>query len=197
MTLPLASPTPSQPPSPPAHRVQRQGLPLLTLGALGVVYGDIGTSPLYTVREVFAPATGVALNAHNLIGAVSVIFWALMLVVTLKYVFLILRADNHGEGGTLALAALAASALARRPRIRTALLMLGMFGATLFYGDSIITPAISVLGAMEGLTVLTPTLTPFVVPATVADPGRRCSWSSAWAPAWSAGCSDRSSRPGS
>ena len=139
----------------------------MTLGAIGVVYGDIGTSPLYTVKEVFAPATGVALNPHNLIGAVSVIFWALMLVVTLKYVILILRADNHGEGGGLALTALAAQAVRSRPQQRNALLLLGVFGATLFYGDSVITPAISVLGAMEGLEVLAPALKPYVVPISV------------------------------
>ena len=146
---------------------RRQGVAALTLGAIGVVYGDIGTSPLYTVKEVFAPATGVALNPHNLIGAVSVIFWALMLVVTLKYVILILRADNHGEGGGLALTALAAQAVRSRPQLRNALLLLGVFGATLFYGDSVITPAISVLGAMEGLEVLAPALKPYVVPISV------------------------------
>ena len=140
---------------------------MLTLGAIGVVYGDIGTSPLYTVKEIFAPATGVALNAANLIGAVSVIFWALMLVVTLKYVTLILRADNRGEGGVLALTALAGNAVRERPALRAGLLLLGIFGATLFYGDSVITPAISVLGAMEGLDLLTPALKPYVVPLSV------------------------------
>ena len=139
----------------------------LTLGAIGVVYGDIGTSPLYTVKEVFAPHTGVPLDAHHLIGAVSAIFWALMLVVTLKYVILILRADNHGEGGGLALTALAAQAVKDRPALRHCLLLLGVFGATLFYGDSLITPAISVLGAMEGLELVTPALKSYVVPITV------------------------------
>ena len=146
----------------------KQGLAALTLGAIGVVYGDIGTSPLYTVKEIFAPHTGVPLDATHLIGAVSAILWALMLVVTLKYVILILRADNHGEGGGLALTALAARAVEHRQSLRRALLLLGVFGATLFYGDSLITPAISVLGAMEGLEVVTPTLKPYVVPATVA-----------------------------
>jgi KUP system potassium uptake protein len=146
----------------------RQGWAALTLGAIGVVYGDIGTSPLYTVKEIFAPATGVPLDAAHLIGAVSCIFWALMLVVTLKYVVLILRADNRGEGGGLALTALATHAVAGRPALRRALLLLGVFGATLFYGDSVITPAISVLGAMEGLEVATPALKPFVVPASLA-----------------------------
>ncbi len=145
-----------------------QALAALTLGAIGVVYGDIGTSPLYTMKEIFAPATGVALNTANLIGAVSVIFWALMLVVTFKYVILILRADNRGEGGALALTALAAHAVKGRPALRHAVLLLGVFGATLFYGDGIITPAISVLGAMEGLEVVTPALKPFIVPASVA-----------------------------
>ncbi|WP_042422843.1 potassium transporter Kup [Comamonas granuli] len=145
-----------------------QGLAALTLAAIGVVYGDIGTSPLYTVKEIFAPHTGVPLDAPHLVGAVSTIFWALMLVVTLKYVVLILRADNHGEGGGLALTALAARAVEQRPALRRGLLLLGVFGATLFYGDSLITPAISVLGAMEGLEVLTPALNPWVVPATVA-----------------------------
>jgi KUP system potassium uptake protein len=144
------------------------GLAALTLGAIGVVYGDIGTSPLYTVKEVFAPATGVPLDAAHLIGAVSAIFWALMLVVTLKYVLLVLRADNRGEGGALALAALAAGAVRDRPRLRAALLLLGVAGAALFYGDSVLTPAISVLGAIEGLDVIAPGMKPYVVPASAA-----------------------------
>ena len=150
-----------------AH-LQRQGLAALTLGAIGVVYGDIGTSPLYTVAEVFKPATGVALNPENLIGAISVIVWALMIVVTLKYVLLILRADNRGEGGGLALTALAAHAVANKPRPRKWLLLLGVFGATLFYGDSIITPAISVMGAVEGLEVVAPQLSHWVLPISLA-----------------------------
>ena len=163
-TVPSSSPERS---SPSPAVAPRHGLAALTLGAIGVVYGDIGTSPLYTVKEVFAPHTGVALNAANLIGAVSTIFWALMLVVTLKYVVLILRADNRGEGGGLALTALAAQAVSGRPALRNALLLLGVFGATLFYGDSVITPAISVLGAMEGLQVIAPSLEPYVVPASL------------------------------
>jgi KUP system potassium uptake protein len=139
----------------------------LTLAALGVVYGDIGTSPLYTVKEIFAPHTGVALDVNNIIGAVSSILWALMVVVTLKYVVLILRADNRGEGGGLALTALAARAVQDKPRLRQALLMMGLFGATLFYGDSVITPAISVIGAMEGLEVITPAFQPYVVPLSI------------------------------
>lgn len=146
---------------------KRSGLAALTLGAIGVVYGDIGTSPLYTLKEVFLPATGVELNPHNLVGATSVIVWALMFVVTLKYVILILRADNRGEGGALALTALAAHAVQARPRLRHALLLLGLFGATLFYGDSVITPAISVMGAIEGLEVVTPTLKPYVLPISL------------------------------
>ena len=148
-------------------RHERNGLAALTLGALGVVYGDIGTSPLYTMKEVFGPHTGVPLDAAHLIGAASVIFWALMLVVTLKYVILILRANNRGEGGIMALTALAAHAPGTTARRRTALLLLGTFGAALFYGDSVITPAISVLGAMEGLEVVAPALKPYVVPASV------------------------------
>ena len=123
----------------------------LTLAAIGVVYGDIGTSPLYTFKEVFAPDGGLTPSPEHLIGAVSTILWALIVVVTLKYVILILRADNNGEGGALALTALACEAVKTQPRLRKCLLLLGVFGATLFYGDSLITPAISVIGAMEGL----------------------------------------------
>lgn len=146
----------------------KQSLAALTLAAVGVVYGDIGTSPLYTVKEIFAPATGVPLDSVHIIGAISTIFWALMLVVTLKYVVLILRADNHGEGGSLALTALAAQTANKTPHVRRWILVIGLFGATLFYGDSIITPAISVLGAMEGLEVAMPALKPLVVPVTLA-----------------------------
>ncbi|MGM9516204.1 potassium transporter Kup [Roseateles sp. DB2] len=155
----------SPPPSPDGHRPQ--ALAALTLGAIGVVYGDIGTSPLYTVKEIFLPATGVTLAAPSIIGAVSTILWALMLVVSLKYVLLILRADNRGEGGGLALTALAAQAVRERPHLRGVLLLLGVFGATLFYGDSIITPAVSVMGAMEGLEVITPALKPLVLPLSL------------------------------
>jgi KUP system potassium uptake protein len=147
----------------------RQGLAVVTLGALGVVYGDIGTSPLYTMKEVFgpAPAAAVPMDEANLIGAASTIFWALMLIVTLKYVVLILRADNRGEGGVMALTALAAHAVGDRPRRRGLLLLLGLFGATQFYGDSVITPSISVLGAVEGLEIAAPGLSHFVVPIAV------------------------------
>jgi KUP system potassium uptake protein len=145
----------------------REGLAVMTLGAMGVVYGDIGTSPLYTMKEIFNPVTGVALDATHLIGAVSVIFWGLMMVVTLKYVLLILRADNRGEGGIMALTALAAHAGGKTPRRRTVLLLTGVFGAALFYGDSVITPAISVLSAVEGLEVVTPLLKPYVLPIAI------------------------------
>ena len=145
----------------------REGLAALTLGAMGVVYGDIGTSPLYTMKEIFSPATGVPLDAAHLIGAVSVIFWGLMMVVTLKYVLLILRADNRGEGGIMALTALAAHAAGKTPHRRTVLLLTGVFGAALFYGDSVITPAISVLSAVEGLEVVTPVLKPYVLPISI------------------------------
>ncbi len=143
---------------------KKHGLAALTLGALGVVYGDIGTSPLYTMKEVFHHSTGVALDAHNIIGAVSTIFWAIMLVVTLKYVLLILRADNRGEGGGLALTALATKAVKDHKMLQRALLLLGVAGATLFFADGIITPAITVLGAVEGLQLAAPSLKPYIVP---------------------------------
>jgi KUP system potassium uptake protein len=148
-----------------AHR--RQALLPLTLGAIGVVYGDIGTSPLYTMSTIFGPEGGVPLDAAHLTGAASTIFWALMLVVTLKYVLLILRADNRGEGGIMALTALAAQAAGGSAGRRTLLLLLGLFGAALFYGDSVITPAMSVLSAVEGLEVVEPALKRFVLPIAI------------------------------
>ena len=136
----------------------------LTLGAIGIVFGDIGTSPLYTVKEIFSTSTGIALTQTNIIGAISAIFWALMLVVTLKYVTLILRADNRGEGGIMALLALAVSGIRQQPRLKTTLIACGLFGAALFYGDSILTPAISVLSAIEGIEVVTPGFKDYVIP---------------------------------
>ncbi|HTP74894.1 MAG TPA: KUP/HAK/KT family potassium transporter, partial [Burkholderiaceae bacterium] len=144
------------------------GTAALALGALGVVYGDIGTSPLYTMKAVLDPANSVQLVPVDIIGAVSTIFWALMVVVTLKYVVLILRADNRGEGGIMALTALAARAAGSTAKRRKALLLTGVCGAALFYGDSVITPAISVLGAIEGIETATPALKAFVVPLSVA-----------------------------
>jgi KUP system potassium uptake protein len=140
----------------------------LVVGAIGVVFGDIGTSPLYTMREVFGGDHGMALTADNVYGLLSVVFWALVVVVTLKYVVLIMRADNRGEGGILALTALVAQGLERRNRLRWWLVGFGIFGAAMFFGDAMITPAISVLGAIEGLEVIAPGMNDFIVPVTVA-----------------------------
>ena len=136
----------------------------LTLLALGIVYGDIGTSPLYAVKETFNPAHGIPLSAASILGGASAIFWALMIVVSLKYVTLVLRANNRGEGGIMALLALASAAVRERPRLRAVLLATGVFGAALFYGDAVLTPAISVLSAIEGLEVGTAAFKPYVVP---------------------------------
>jgi KUP system potassium uptake protein len=139
----------------------------LALAALGVVYGDIGTSPLYAMRECFNEEHGIAVNPHNVMGVLSLIFWALTLIVSLKYVAYVLRADNKGEGGILALMALASGAL-RGNRIYPVLIALGLFGAALLYGDGVITPAISVLSAVEGLEIAAPGLSHLVIPVTIA-----------------------------
>ena len=138
----------------------------LALGSIGVVYGDIGTSPLYALREAVLAATptGIAPNDAVVLGILSLIIWALLLVVTAKYVLILLRADNKGEGGTLALMALASRSLVRRSNI---IIFLGIISGALFYGDAIITPALSVLSAVEGLKVATPAFDPYVVPLTV------------------------------
>ena len=141
-------------------------LPLI-VGAIGIVFGDIGTSPLYTMREVFSGAHGMPLTPENVYGLLSLVFWALVVIVTLKYVVLIMRADNHGEGGILALTALVAQGLERQNRLRWWLVGFGIFGAAMFFGDAMITPAISVLGAVEGLEVITPGMDDYVVPVAV------------------------------
>jgi KUP system potassium uptake protein len=136
----------------------------LALLALGIVYGDIGTSPLYAVKETFNPEHGIALNEQNILGGISAIFWALMVIVSLKYVLLVLRADNRGEGGIMALLALATKSVGDRPKLAATLMTVGVAGASLFYGDAVLTPAISVLSAIEGLEVGTATFKPYIVP---------------------------------
>jgi len=142
----------------------RQGTLGLAVAAIGVVYGDIGTSPLYTLKEVFAGHHPLPVDAANVMGILSLVFWALIVVVSLKYVVFIMRADNNGEGGIMALLALVQRAVPNGTRKSWLLLALGIFGASLFYGDGMITPAISVLSAVEGLNVATPALAPLVVP---------------------------------
>jgi KUP system potassium uptake protein len=138
----------------------------LTLGALGVVYGDIGTSPLYALKEVFHGGH-VATTPANVLGVLSLIFWTITLIVSLKYVLLILRADNNGEGGLIAMLALATTAVKERPPLRRILMVVGLFGTAIFYGDGVITPAISVLSAVEGLKVAAPQLEAWVLPLTL------------------------------
>ncbi|MBI2225524.1 MAG: KUP/HAK/KT family potassium transporter, partial [Betaproteobacteria bacterium] len=145
----------------------KSSLSVLTLAALGVVYGDIGTSPLYAFKEAFNGSHALPLNDANVLAVLSMIFWAITLVVSLKYVTIVLRFDNGGEGGILALFALAARLVRQRPRLASAVAMLGIFGASLFYGDALITPAISVLSAVEGLSVATPAFEHWVVPVTI------------------------------
>ena len=139
----------------------------LTLGALGIVYGDIGTSPLYAAKQTFHPDHGIALTPHNVLGGVSAIFWALMIVVSLKYVILIMRANNKGEGGIMALLTLASAAVKDRPHWHAPIMLLGALGAALFYGDAVLTPAISVVSAVEGLEVGTADFKPYVLPIAV------------------------------
>jgi KUP system potassium uptake protein len=144
----------------------KSSLAALTLGAIGVVYGDIGTSPLYAFKEVFAHGH-VPLNAENIHGVLSLMFWTLTVVVSLKYVLLILRADNNGEGGLIAMLALASRAVADKPVLHARLLVIGIFGTAIFFGDGVITPAISVLSAVEGLEVAAPALHRWIVPVTL------------------------------
>ncbi|MGA8005099.1 MAG: KUP/HAK/KT family potassium transporter, partial [Burkholderiales bacterium] len=147
---------------------EKSSLAGLTLAALGVVYGDIGTSPLYAFKEAFSGSHGLPLTEANVLAVLSLMFWSVTLVVSLKYVTLVLRFDNGGEGGILALLALAARLTRARPRLAWTVATLGVFGASLFYGDAILTPAISVLSAVEGISVATPAFEHWIVPLTIA-----------------------------
>src|SRR5215204_4192152 len=170
---PVASSDAATPPQPVGHghvhgeAPRGRYLALLALTALGVVYGDIGTSPLYALRESFHGPHAIAPTAANIYGVLSLVFWSLIIVISVKYVGFILRADNHGEGGILALTALATRIRPLAPSPQRWLVLLGVIGAALLYGDGIITPAISVLSAVEGLNVATPLFAPYVVPVTV------------------------------
>ena len=139
----------------------------LMLGAIGVVFGDIATSPLYALKECFSPQHGIPFSNEAVFGVISMVFWAFMVVVSIKYVMFIMRASNHGEGGILALMALALRTVPVGSKSAMAIMMLGVFGAAMFYGDAVITPAISVLSAVEGLEVVSPELKRFVIPITL------------------------------
>lgn len=145
----------------------KQKLSTLVLGAIGVVYGDIGTSPLYALKETFAGHHPLPVIEANILGVLSIMFWTIMLLVSLKYVAIIMRADNRGEGGSLALLALVSELTKQNPKLSWIVMILGVFAAALFYGDSMITPAISVLSAVEGLDVVAPGLKSYVLPITV------------------------------
>ncbi|MFQ5744872.1 MAG: potassium transporter Kup [Acidobacteriota bacterium] len=151
-----------------ASAAERNRVAALALGALGVVYGDIGTSPLYAFRECFSGRSGMPVNADNVLGVLSLILWSLIIVVTIKYLLYVMRADNRGEGGILALTALVSPRPLWQGRAHAFLIGLGIFGAALLYGDGMITPAISVLSAVEGLKVATPFFDPYVIPIAIA-----------------------------
>jgi KUP system potassium uptake protein len=147
-------------------KTTQSSLAALTLGAIGVVYGDIGTSPLYAFKEVFVSGH-VPVTTDNILGVLSLFFWTLAVIVSVKYVVLIMRADNHGEGGLMALLALASHSVQDNPRLRRMLMTMGVFGVALFFGDGVITPAISVLSAVEGLEIVTPAATPYILPISL------------------------------
>ena len=152
---------------PAGHGQHQASLAKLTLGAMAVVFGDIGTSPLYAFRETFAGAHPLTLDRLHIYGVLSLIFWSMMLVVTVKYIMILTRADNKGEGGSLALLALISRQIGREKRWTAGIVLLGVFACALFYGDSMITPAISVLSAVEGLTVVQDSLEPLVIPIAI------------------------------
>jgi KUP system potassium uptake protein len=145
----------------------QQSLPAVALAAIGVVFGDIGTSPLYALKEAFSESHGIPLTEGSILGVLSLLFWAIVVVVSIKYVLFVMRADNNGEGGVLALMALSLRPFSTRRHLSAVLMMLGIFGACMFYGDAVITPAISVMSAVEGLEVATPQLSHLVVPITM------------------------------
>ena len=139
----------------------------LVLAAIGVVFGDIGTSPLYALKECFSPEHGIPFSADAVYGVLSMVFWAFLIVVSLKYVLFVMRANNHGEGGILALMALALRTVPAGTKRAFVFMLLGVFGACMFYGDAVITPAISVLSAVEGLEIVSVELTRYVLPITI------------------------------
>jgi KUP system potassium uptake protein len=149
-----------------AHE-HKQPLPALALAAVGVVFGDIGTSPLYALKAAFSPSHGIALSEASILGVISLLFWAIVIVVSIKYVLFVMRADNNGEGGVLALMTLALRTFKESGRVSGALMMLGILGACMFYGDAVITPAMSVISAVEGLAIAAPKLTEAVIPITM------------------------------
>ena len=139
----------------------------LMLAAIGVVFGDIGTSPLYALKECFSPEHGIPFSNEAVFGVISMVFWAFAIVVSLKYVMFVMRANNHGEGGILALMALALRTAPTGSKRSLVIIMAGVFGACMFYGDAIITPAISVLSAVEGMEVISPDFTRYIIPVTI------------------------------
>jgi len=145
----------------------KQKLPLLALGAIGVVFGDIGTSPLYAIQATFTGPHPLPVVEANILGVLSMMFWTIMLLVSVKYVIIIMRADNHGEGGSMALLALVSELTAHRPKLKWFVTALGVFAAALFYGDSMITPAISVLSAVEGLDLVSHEFKSYILPITI------------------------------
>src|SRR6185436_6556382 len=153
--------------SPDQEKTHGSSLAILTLGAIGVVYGDIGTSPLYALRECFHGQHSVPPTHENVLGVLSLIFWSLTLIISIKYILFVMRADNNGEGGILALLALVAKSPDAKRKSRASLIALGLFGAALLYGDGMITPAITVLGGVEGLDVVTHIFEPYIVPITL------------------------------
>src|SRR5438046_550794 len=155
------------PPHDTSHGHAQGPLYKLGIGAIGIVYGDIGTSPIYAFRETFAGHHVLKVDQVHIFGVLSLIFWSMMIIVTLKYVMIIMRADNKGEGGSLALLALINRTLSGKRKWTSGVIMLGVFATALFYGDSMITPAISVLSAVEGLTTVNAGLEPFVIPIAV------------------------------
>jgi KUP system potassium uptake protein len=150
------------------HDKKKSGLAALALGAIGIVFGDIGTSPLYALKACFDPNSGIPMNAESIFGVISMIFWAFIVVVSLKYVLFVMRANNHGEGGILSLMALALRTAKTGSKRSFVLIITGVLGACLFYGDAVITPAISVLSAIEGTEVVSSSFIPYILPITIA-----------------------------
>ena len=151
----------------PTETLHRSSTAALVLGAIGVVFGDIGTSPLYAMKQAFSPEHGIPLTPDNVMGILSLIVWSMVWVITIKYLVVMMRADNNGEGGILALLALALRETQGKPRLKWTVIGIGIFGAAMFYGDSMITPAVTVLSAVEGLEVATPAFASFVIPVAL------------------------------